>query len=55
MHKWAPSCDSLWLHSRVPTVREALHFLNGPVVFSDLSRVPEDYRQGGGQLLLLIA
>ncbi|CAI9532820.1 unnamed protein product [Staurois parvus] len=48
---WAPGCDSLRLHSQVPTehVREALRFVNGPVVFWDLSRVPEDYRGGGGQ------
>ncbi|CAI9601173.1 unnamed protein product, partial [Staurois parvus] len=46
---WAPSCDSLRLHSRVPTAhaRVALFFLNGPVVFWDLSRVPKDYREGG--------
>ncbi|CAI9571983.1 unnamed protein product, partial [Staurois parvus] len=42
-------CDSLRLHSRVPTehVRVAMHFMNGPVVFWDLSRVPKDYREGG--------
>ncbi|CAI9605253.1 unnamed protein product, partial [Staurois parvus] len=46
---WAPSCDSLWLQSRVPTAhaREALHFVNSPVVFWDLSHVPEDYGEGG--------
>ncbi|CAI9598525.1 unnamed protein product, partial [Staurois parvus] len=46
---WAPGCDSLRLHSQVPTahVRVALCFLNGPVVFWDLSRVPKDYREGG--------
>ncbi|CAI9552097.1 unnamed protein product, partial [Staurois parvus] len=53
---WAPSCDSLWLHSQVPTahVQVALRFVNGPVVFWDLSRVPQDYREGG-HLPLLIA
>ncbi|CAI9560593.1 unnamed protein product [Staurois parvus] len=37
---WAPSCDSLQLHSWVPTAheREALHFENGPAVFWDLTR-----------------
>ncbi|CAI9544989.1 unnamed protein product, partial [Staurois parvus] len=46
---WAPGCESLLLHSRVPTAhaRVALHFMNGPVVFWDLSRVPKDYREGG--------
>ncbi|CAI9551779.1 unnamed protein product, partial [Staurois parvus] len=46
---WAPGCDSLWFHSRVPTAheREALHFVNGPVVFWDLSCVQEDYGEGG--------
>ncbi|CAI9619436.1 unnamed protein product, partial [Staurois parvus] len=46
---WATGCDSLRLHSRVPTehVRVALRFLNGPVVFWDLSLVPKDYREGG--------
>ncbi|CAI9587114.1 unnamed protein product, partial [Staurois parvus] len=46
---WAPGCDSLQLHSQVPTAhaREALRFVNGPVVFWDLSRVPEHYREGG--------
>ncbi|CAI9586766.1 unnamed protein product, partial [Staurois parvus] len=46
---WAPGCESLWLHSRVPTAhaRVALRFLNGPVVFWDLSRVPKDYGEGG--------
>ncbi|CAI9558230.1 unnamed protein product, partial [Staurois parvus] len=46
---WAPGCDSLRLHSRVPTahMRVALSFLNGPVVFWDLSRVPQDFREGG--------
>ncbi|CAI9547270.1 unnamed protein product, partial [Staurois parvus] len=46
---WALGCDSVQLHSRVPTahVRVALCFLNGPVVFWDLSRVPKDYREGG--------
>ncbi|CAI9618067.1 unnamed protein product, partial [Staurois parvus] len=39
---WAPGCDSLRPHSRVPT---ALCFMNGPVVFWDLSRVPKDYRE----------
>ncbi|CAI9542671.1 unnamed protein product, partial [Staurois parvus] len=41
---WAPGCDSLWLHSQLPTAnaREALRFVNGPVVFWDLSHVPED-------------
>ncbi|CAI9612812.1 unnamed protein product, partial [Staurois parvus] len=36
---WAPGCDSLRLHSRVPTAhaRKALRFVNGPVVFWDLS------------------
>ncbi|CAI9563567.1 unnamed protein product, partial [Staurois parvus] len=45
----APGCDSLRLHSRVPTahVRVVLRFMNGPVVFWDLSRVPQDYREGG--------
>ncbi|CAI9586660.1 unnamed protein product [Staurois parvus] len=45
---WAPGCDCLRLHSRVPTahVRVALLFMNGPVVFWDLSRVPEDYGEG---------
>ncbi|CAI9568496.1 unnamed protein product, partial [Staurois parvus] len=43
------SCESLQLDSRVPTAhaREVLHFMNGPVVFWDLSRVPKDYRKGG--------
>ncbi|CAI9624462.1 unnamed protein product [Staurois parvus] len=36
-------------------VREVLRFVNGPVVFWDLSRVPEDYRERGGQLPLPIA
>ncbi|CAI9564186.1 unnamed protein product, partial [Staurois parvus] len=42
-------CDCLRLHNRVPTVhaRVALSFMNGPVVFWDLSRVPKDYRKGG--------
>ncbi|CAI9574484.1 unnamed protein product, partial [Staurois parvus] len=42
---WAPGCDSLRLHSRVPTehAREALRFVNGAVVLWDLSRVPKDY------------
>ncbi|CAI9623197.1 unnamed protein product, partial [Staurois parvus] len=46
---WAPSCDGLHLHSRVPTAhaRVALRFINGPVVFWDLSLVPNDYTQGG--------
>ncbi|CAI9543151.1 unnamed protein product, partial [Staurois parvus] len=46
---WTPGCHILRLHSRVPTahVRAALRFMNGPVVFWDLSRVPEDYREGG--------
>ncbi|CAI9559252.1 unnamed protein product [Staurois parvus] len=46
---WAPGCDSLWLHSQVPTAhaRVALRFVNGPVVFWDLSCVPKDYREGG--------
>ncbi|CAI9606144.1 unnamed protein product, partial [Staurois parvus] len=46
---WAPGCDSLRLHSQVPTVhvRVARRFLNGPVVFWDLSRVPQDYKEGG--------
>ncbi|CAI9548620.1 unnamed protein product, partial [Staurois parvus] len=46
---WAPGCDSLRLHSRVPTAhaRVALRFMNGPVVFWDLSRVPKDYGEGG--------
>ncbi|CAI9563037.1 unnamed protein product, partial [Staurois parvus] len=46
---WAPGCDSLQLHSRVPTVHAqvALRFMNGPVVFWDLSHVPKDYREGG--------
>ncbi|CAI9555825.1 unnamed protein product, partial [Staurois parvus] len=37
------------LHSRVPIVhaRVELSFVNGPVVFWDLSRVPKDYREGG--------
>ncbi|CAI9593910.1 unnamed protein product, partial [Staurois parvus] len=41
---WAPGCDSLRLHSRVPTAhaRVALLFMNGPVVFWDLSHVPKD-------------
>ncbi|CAI9623418.1 unnamed protein product, partial [Staurois parvus] len=45
---WAPGCDSLRLQSRVPTThaRVALHFMNGPVVFWDLLRVPKDYREG---------
>ncbi|CAI9550431.1 unnamed protein product, partial [Staurois parvus] len=45
---WAPGCDSLRLHSRVPTAnaRVALPFMNGPVVFWDLSRVPKDYWKG---------
>ncbi|CAI9532955.1 unnamed protein product, partial [Staurois parvus] len=49
---WAPGCDSLRLHSWVPTAhaRVALHFVNGPVVFWDLSRVPEDYGEGGGRM-----
>ncbi|CAI9586103.1 unnamed protein product, partial [Staurois parvus] len=48
---WAADCDSLRLHSWVPTAhaREALRFVNGPVVFWDLSRVPEEYREGGGR------
>ncbi|CAI9556890.1 unnamed protein product, partial [Staurois parvus] len=39
---------SLQLHSQVPTehARVALRFLNGPVVFLDLSCVPKDYREG---------
>ncbi|CAI9593926.1 unnamed protein product, partial [Staurois parvus] len=47
---WAPGCDSLRLHSQVPTAhaQEVLRFVNGPVVFGDLSRVPEDYGEGGG-------
>ncbi|CAI9563488.1 unnamed protein product, partial [Staurois parvus] len=46
---WAPGCDSLRPHTRVPTVhaRVVLCFMNGPVVFWDLSRVPKDYREGG--------
>ncbi|CAI9551205.1 unnamed protein product, partial [Staurois parvus] len=46
---WAPGCDSLRFHSGVPTahLQIALRFLNGPVVFWDLSRVPKDYREGG--------
>ncbi|CAI9576778.1 unnamed protein product, partial [Staurois parvus] len=46
---WALGCDSLQLHSRVPTehARQALCFLNGPVVFWDLSRDPQDFREGG--------
>ncbi|CAI9586315.1 unnamed protein product, partial [Staurois parvus] len=53
---WAPGCDCLRLHSRVLTAhaRVALHFMNGPVVFWDLSHVPKDYREGG-HLPLLIA
>ncbi|CAI9544871.1 unnamed protein product [Staurois parvus] len=53
---WAPGCDSLRLHSRVPTAhaQAALSFMNGPVVFWNLSRVPKDYREGG-HLLLPIA
>ncbi|CAI9571512.1 unnamed protein product, partial [Staurois parvus] len=53
---WAPSCDSLWLHIRVPTahVRVALRFPNSSVVFWDLSCVPKDYREGG-HLLIPIA
>ncbi|CAI9584515.1 unnamed protein product, partial [Staurois parvus] len=53
---WAPGCDNLGLHSRVPTVhaRVTLRFMNGPVVFWDLSRVPKDYREGG-HLPFLIA
>ncbi|CAI9557985.1 unnamed protein product, partial [Staurois parvus] len=48
---WAPDCDSFRLHSRVPTAhaRVALRFVNGPVVFWDLSRVPKDYRERGGR------
>ncbi|CAI9561659.1 unnamed protein product [Staurois parvus] len=48
---WASGCDSLRLHSRVPTVhaREALRFVNGPVVFLDLSCVPADYGERGGR------
>ncbi|CAI9536425.1 unnamed protein product, partial [Staurois parvus] len=48
---WTPGCDSLWLHSRVLTAhaRVVLHFVNGPAVFWDLSRVPEDYGEGGGR------
>ncbi|CAI9550432.1 unnamed protein product, partial [Staurois parvus] len=44
---WAPSCDRLRLHSRVPTAhaREVLCFVNGLLVFWDLSRVPQDYRE----------
>ncbi|CAI9586094.1 unnamed protein product, partial [Staurois parvus] len=51
---WAPGCDSLWLHGRVPTAhaRETLHFVNGPVVFWDLSCVPEDYGEEGGRTTL---
>ncbi|CAI9565788.1 unnamed protein product, partial [Staurois parvus] len=46
---WAPGCDCLRLHSWVPTAhaRVVLHFVNGPVVFWDLSRVPKDYREEG--------
>ncbi|CAI9541223.1 unnamed protein product [Staurois parvus] len=46
---WVPGCDSLQLHSRVPTAhdQEALCFGNGPVVFWDLSCVPQDYREVG--------
>ncbi|CAI9607540.1 unnamed protein product, partial [Staurois parvus] len=46
---WAPGCDSLGLHSWVPTAHAgvALHFMNGPVVFWDLSRVPKKYREAG--------
>ncbi|CAI9581365.1 unnamed protein product, partial [Staurois parvus] len=46
---WAPGCDSLRLHSRIPSAhaRVVLCFLNGSVVFGDLSRVPKDYREGG--------
>ncbi|CAI9589220.1 unnamed protein product, partial [Staurois parvus] len=48
---WAPGSDSLRLHSRVPTAhaRVALHFLNGPVVFWDLSHVRKDFGEGGGR------
>ncbi|CAI9560947.1 unnamed protein product, partial [Staurois parvus] len=42
---WAPGCDSLRLHSWVPTAyaQVTLCFLNGPIVFWDLSCIPEDY------------
>ncbi|CAI9543031.1 unnamed protein product [Staurois parvus] len=46
---WAPGCDSFQTHhSQVPTAhaRVALGFMNGPVVFWDLSRVPKHYREG---------
>ncbi|CAI9573650.1 unnamed protein product, partial [Staurois parvus] len=51
---WAPGCDSLRLHSRVPTAhaREALRFVNSPAIFWDLSRVPEDGDGGSGSGLL---
>ncbi|CAI9553929.1 unnamed protein product [Staurois parvus] len=51
---WGPGCDSLWLHSRVTTAhaRVALRFLNGPVALWDLSRVPQDYEEGGGRTTL---
>ncbi|CAI9535263.1 unnamed protein product, partial [Staurois parvus] len=44
---WAPGCDSLRLHRRVPTAhaRVALRFMNGPVVFWDLSRVQKTTRR----------
>ncbi|CAI9609469.1 unnamed protein product, partial [Staurois parvus] len=43
---WAPGCEAA---SWVPTAHAqvALHFMNGPVVFWDLSHVPKDYREGG--------
>ncbi|CAI9545240.1 unnamed protein product, partial [Staurois parvus] len=46
---WASGCDSLRLHSWVPNAhaRVALRFVNGPLVFWDLSHVPKDYREGG--------
>ncbi|CAI9607158.1 unnamed protein product, partial [Staurois parvus] len=45
---WVLGCDCLRLYSRVPTanVQVALRFMNGPVVFWDLSRVQEDYGEG---------
>ncbi|CAI9599558.1 unnamed protein product, partial [Staurois parvus] len=41
---WAPGCDSLQLHSQLPSCEKLC--LNGPLVFWDLSRVPEDYGEG---------
>lgn len=37
------NCDSLWLHSRLPTAyaRVALHFVIGPAASWDLWQVPE--------------